>query len=255
MRLRRRLPTCLPPHNLLGSFLRRRQGVNMVGDLAGLYLHRSASPTLIHGRQAAAICISSSAAQLLVLVLVSSSSPIAEPSKNSPRLPEAAPQCSAHTQPKAAHNSSNTNCVSAQGRVGKSSIPIEAPTHLHLLPTIDSSCCTSLKASRPTLQEHAQLCDRYRHQLSCRPIAITPITTYLISPSPGHGGVYTDDAASILLDIVLLRLGCQQRGCVSIAKSRWLQLSQTLPRRECLCSAVSAAPLLKLSCFCVVQSW
>jgi hypothetical protein len=196
------------------------------------------------------------AALLLVLVLLSSSSPIAEPAKNSPRLPEAAPQCSSTAHPTQGRTqSSNTNCVSAQGRVGKSSIPIEAPTHLHFLPTIDSSCCTSLKASRPTLQEHAQLCDRYRHQLSCRPIAITPTTTYLISPSPGHGGVYTDDAASILLDIVLLRLGCQQRGCVSIAKSRWLQLSQTLPRRECLCSAVSAAPLLKLSCFCVVQSW
>jgi hypothetical protein len=82
--------------------------------------------------------------------------------------------------------SSNTNCVSAQGRVGKSSIPIEAPTHLHLLPTIDSSCCTeylaqsfapnapracaALRSLSPSIELPSD-CDYTHHHLSNLPLA------------------------------------------------------------------------------------
>lgn len=78
-----------PSHNLLGSFLRRRQGVNMVGDLAVLYLYRSANPTLTHGRRAAAIFISSSAA----LRCFSSSSPAQSHSRASQESPPPTRSC------------------------------------------------------------------------------------------------------------------------------------------------------------------
>jgi len=114
-----------PSHHLLGSFLRRRQGVNMVGDLAVLYctvlyLHRSASPTLTHGRRTAAICMSSSAAQLLapVLVPVSSSSPIAEPAKNSPayqKLPLSAQHRTPNPRPHTVFKHQLCECA-GQGR-------------------------------------------------------------------------------------------------------------------------------------------
>jgi hypothetical protein len=62
--------------------------------------------------------------------------------------------------------------------------------------------------------------------------------------SAGNGGVYLGDASTILVDIVLLRLRCQQRGRLPSAESGWLWLSEALSRRELpsvspLCAASS----------------
>ncbi|TAQ90488.1 hypothetical protein B7494_g1152 [Chlorociboria aeruginascens] len=107
-----------------------------------------------------------------------------------------------------------------------------------LLQVNQGSSARELSAN-PTYQiASCRVHDPYRHQLR----AAIAITTDLIA-SPGNGGVYSDDASSIIVDIVLLGLGCQQRSGVSVEESGWLELPQTLPWRECLRFAVSVVPL------------